>query len=69
MNLHNPMVIAIAKGAVSGAAAAAVVDLHAFATWKSFNDVAQYDWKTAAFRWFQGAVTGAVTGAGFGVIA
>lgn len=59
---HYPIV----RGAISGAAAAAVVDLHAFLTWKSFREVQTYQWDTAAFRWLQGAVTGAITGAGFG---
>lgn len=61
---HYPMV----RGAISGACAAAIVDLHAFLTWKSVNDVKGYNWSTAAFRWVQGAVTGAITGAGFGAV-
>lgn len=60
--VHNP----VFRGAVAGAGAAAVVDLHAFLTWKKFQDALTYDWGTAAFRWLQGAVTGAITGAGFG---
>lgn len=52
------------KGAISGLLAAAVVDFHAFLTWKNAHDVASYDWATAAFRWFQGAVAGAVAAAG-----
>ena len=60
--LHNP----IARGAMTGAAAAAVVDIHAFLTWKSVQDALTYSWSTAALRWMQGAVTGALAGAGFG---
>ena len=60
--LHNP----IMRGAVSGALAAAVVDIHAFLSWKNVQDALAYNWSTAAFRWFQGAVTGAIAGAGFG---
>lgn len=58
--LANPYV----RGAVSGLLAAAVVDFHAFLGWKSFDDTTKYDWKTATFRWFQGAVAGAVAAAG-----
>ncbi len=52
------------KGIVSGVLAAAVVDFHAFNGFKSFTDFTEYDWKIAAFRWFQGAVAGAVSGYG-----
>lgn len=58
--LANPIV----AGAISGILAAAVVDVHAFLTWKRFQDVATYDWGTAVFRWVQGAVAGALTAAG-----
>jgi len=44
--------------------AAAAVDFAAFRAWKSFNDVATYDWSTASFRWFQGAVVGFLSAAG-----
>jgi uncharacterized membrane protein len=60
--LHNPIV----HGAITGAAAAAAVDLHAFATWKNMSDLKSYSWGVAAFRWFQGAVIGAITAAGMG---
>jgi hypothetical protein len=55
---------AAAKGALSGALAAAVVDFHAFTTWKSFHDAATYNWSTASWRWLQGAITGALVGGG-----
>ena len=58
--LANPYV----AGALSGLAAAAVVDFGAFKTWKSFNDAATYDWKTASWRWLQGAITGLVAALG-----
>jgi hypothetical protein len=58
--LQNPLF----RGAVSGLLAAAVVDFHAFLTWKSAHDVATYDWGTATFRWAQGAVAGAFAAAG-----
>ena len=62
--LHYPII----RGALTGAAAAAVVDVHAFLTWKSVQEALTYSWSTAALRWVQGAVTGALAGAGFGAI-
>lgn len=58
--LHNVYVV----GALTGAASAALVDYRAFQSWKSFHDVAEYDWLTAAWRWTQGAVTGLLTAFG-----
>lgn len=51
-------------GALSGWLAAAAVDYHAFLTWKRLQDALAYDWGTAITRWVQGAVAGAVAGAG-----
>ena len=62
--LQNP----ILKGALSGLAAAAIVDIHAFTRFKSKNEVAAYDWGTALLRWGQGLVGGALTAAGLGMI-
>lgn len=62
--LHNPIV----QGAINGVVAAAVVDFAAFRSWKSFQDAASYSWSTAAFRWFQGAVVGAISAAGLGLV-
>jgi hypothetical protein len=62
--LHSP----VARAAFSGAIAAAVVDIHAFLTWKKFQDVEAYDWGVAVFRWVQGAVAGALTGLGMGAM-
>jgi hypothetical protein len=67
----NEVVSAVAhsaafRGALAGAVAAAVVDVHAFLTWKRFQDVITYDWGTAVFRWLQGAVSGALVGGGYG---
>jgi hypothetical protein len=59
---HNPIV----QGAIQGVLAAAVVDFSAFRKWQSFHDAATYDWGTAAWRWFQGAVVGAAAAAGLG---
>ena len=62
--LHHPIV----KGALSGALAAASVDLAAFRAWKNVHDALTYQWSTAAFRWFQGAVLGALASAGLGAL-
>lgn len=52
--LQHPAV----KATISGALAAAAVDIHAFLTWKSADDARTFDWGTAAFRWAQGAIAG-----------
>jgi hypothetical protein len=57
---------AILGGALSGLLSAAGADFLAFRSWKSFHDMATYDWGVAAFRWLQGAIVGALTGAGYG---
>lgn len=56
------------RGAISGVIAAATVDLHAFLQWQSFYEVTQYRWSLAAFRWLQGAVTGAIGGSGYSAL-
>ena len=66
MTISVIMHSAAVRGAITGAIAAAVVDVHAFLTWKSFSDIEHYSWGTAAFRWVQGAVSGAIAGAGYG---
>ena len=58
----------IVRGAIAGAVAAASVDIAAARAWKSFSDVHSYQWGLAAFRWAQGAVFGALTAAGLGVL-
>lgn len=60
--LAFPLVQSILTGLVT----AASVDLAAFRAWKSWDDAATYDWKTASWRWVQGAVIGLLTGLGFG---
>lgn len=54
----------IVAGAISGLISAAVVDFGAFRSWKSFQEAREYSWGTAAWRWFQGAVTGGLVAAG-----
>ena len=62
--LHNNVV----RGVIAGATSAAVVDLHAVTQFKNWNQLVTYDWGTASFRWFSGALTGGLTAAGLGVI-
>lgn len=54
----------IVMGAVAGVLTAALVDFNAFRAWKTFHDVSTYQWSTAAFRWLQGAIVGAITATG-----
>lgn len=49
------------RGALQGAIVAASADYAAFRSWKRLDDAFSYDWGVAAWRWFQGAVVGAVT--------
>jgi len=64
MTLNNVYI----AGALSGLLAAAVVDVSAFRSWKSVDEAMAYDWTTAAWRWFQGAVSGALMAAGVAVV-
>lgn len=54
----------ILAGALGGLLSAARADYEAFKSWKDFNDALGYNWRTALFRWVQGAIIGAVTMAG-----
>lgn len=63
--LRQPLV----QSAIAGIVTAAAVDIAAFRSWQSWNDAANYSWSVAAFRWFQGAVLGLLTGLGLGAIA
>lgn len=62
--LHTPVV----RGALAGTIAAALTDLDAFLSWRDVHQFATYDWGTALLRWAQGAVSGALTGAGIGAL-
>lgn len=68
MTLSTILHSAAAHGALSGLVSAALVDFAAFRSWSSFHDAATYQWGTALWRWLQGAVVGAVTGAGYGAL-
>jgi uncharacterized membrane protein len=62
--LRQPLV----QSTVTGIVTAAAVDIAAFRSWQSWNDAANYSWSVAAFRWFQGALLGFLTGIGLGAI-
>ena len=64
---HTILASPFVQGALAGLLAAALVDFGAFRTWKSLDDFRTYNWGLAAWRWFQGAVTGLITAAGIGV--
>jgi hypothetical protein len=66
--LLHPSVTAIAVGALSGAVGAARADRAAFQSWKSWHDAFAYDWAIASFRWFQGAVLGALAASPIGYL-
>lgn len=54
-------------GVITGVATAAIVDLHAFTSFKDWRDLRTYNWSVASFRWFMGAVTGGAAGLGLGM--
>lgn len=66
--LHDPHTIAAIHGALTGWVGAAAVDLHAFMTWTSVNDVKQWNWRLALLRWAQGLIGGAISGAGLSAL-
>lgn len=59
---------AIAHGAVIGAISAAAIDLEAFRKWQSWHDAVTYSWSLASWRWFRGAVLGAITASGYAAL-
>jgi hypothetical protein len=63
--LQHPLV----KGAIAGLVSAALVDFAAFRAFDSFDDIKTYNWTTAVFRWWQGAMIGLATAAGIGAAA
>ena len=58
----------VVRGAVAGLLTAAAVDFQAFRKWQAFSDALAYNWSTALFRWAQGAVIGAASAVGFGMV-
>ena len=59
----------LVAGALTGVFSAAAVDIAAFRSWKSYEEAITYDWRIAAWRWFQGAVVGALAAAGIAGLA
>lgn len=55
----------ILHGAITGMLAAAMTDLMAFRRWQFWHDAVTYNWQTATWRWFNGAVIGAASAMGF----
>lgn len=64
----HPAVKQALYGALSGWAAAARTDYTAFRSFQSLHDAMQYQWGIAMWRWFQGAVTGALGGSALGAM-
>lgn len=62
--LHHPL----ARAALLGIVTAAVVDYRNFKGWKSVSEALAYNWGTALWRWFQGAVTGVMGALGLDAI-
>jgi hypothetical protein len=62
--LAHPKLCLIVTSALSGALAAARIDYVAFQKWQTPDEAWAYNWKIARWRWFQGAVTGAVPATG-----
>lgn len=58
----------VVQGAIGGLIVAARVDYAAFAAWQSFGDAAGYNWWLASWRWFQGALIGALAALGFSAV-
>jgi hypothetical protein len=58
----NEITVKLIKGAISGFAAAFVVDV---AAWSKTDGLA-FDWKVAGKRWFSGLVSGAFAALGMG---
>lgn len=56
------------KGAMSGAASAAFMDVQTFRKWRNWSDLKSYDWGLASFNWVKGAFFGALTSLGLGAI-
>ena len=56
------------KLAIGGLTAAVAIDIVEFRKFKSWDDAARYDWGVASWRWFQGFVTGLLSGFGLNQI-
>jgi len=68
-HLQPYLVHPLARSVLAGVIAAAAIDIAAFRAWKSWDDATRYDWRTASFRWVQGAVIGLLAGLGLAAVA
>ena len=66
--LRSILRMPVVMGAITGALSAAKTDFDAFRKWQSFKEAAAYGWPIALWRWFQGAVIGAVSALGLGLL-
>jgi hypothetical protein len=64
--LHSTRGHQAIAGALAGLVTAVEQDIDHFRAWKTWSDVAVYDWRTASFRWCKGLVIGALSGLGLG---
>jgi hypothetical protein len=62
-NKMNELIKKVVAGALSGFVSAFLVDLNA---WKSNEAIEHFNYALAIKRWLAGAVSGALTGLGFG---
>lgn len=60
----NDLTHKLAAGALSGLVAALATDVAAFRSWRKWDDAKSYNWGIASFRWFQGALLGALAAFG-----
>jgi len=56
----------VVSAVLAGILVATLADRKAFASFKSFDDAASYNWKLTAWRAFQGAVIGLGSAVGIG---
>ena len=55
-------------GALTGLAAAVLVDLFSFRKWKSWDEAHTFDWRLALLRYAQGIVGGLLAAAGISAL-
>lgn len=61
---HDPRVVGALHGAATGFVGAFAVDVGVWRSYHSWKDFHTFDFSTASFRWMQGTVGGAISGAG-----
>jgi hypothetical protein len=68
VSYHVALNIPAVRAGAAGAVSAALIDFAAFRSFKSWHDLAAYDWGVASFRWVAGFVTAALTSFGLGTL-